>query len=900
MKTLYLIFLTTILSLFPIVSFAEHFKIFSDTGIEGNKNLRNRTLMSPDEFFGFRLTSDRIIADYKQLLEYYKYLDKVSENLLMEHVGFSTENRKMYQIIISSRNNIKNIDEIFKKQALLANPTKQLNNKELEKVINEQPIILFIGLSIHANEITASQMAPLFIYELLSEHIQKDVFNKIVIVFSTTINPDGLDKVAHWYWDTLDTSAEGTTPPFLYQKYAGHDNNRDYFMENLKETRVWSEQIFKRVYPIIVYDIHEMGPNGPRFFVPPFHDPANPAIPSTTIRDIELLGGAISSHLTDISLSGVVTNGIYDMWWHGGLRPSPNFHNQIGILTEAARVNIATPIFISFDNLIGRRGIPNTQERYINYTDVWEGGYWHSKDIALYEKETLKSLFEVALKYRKDLIRRFYERNKESIEAGENSTPYGYMFNIEENDYGRLYHLMEILNFQGVTINLLKSAVNIENYYYPPGSFVILTSQPLRQNILALLEKQEYPPRFQYPDGPPEPPYDIASWNLLQQMDIKAHRLKQPFPNFLKGEMIKLPPKLMNLKVNKDSFKNRRLEFVKRINNKGITPKGDVIGFASQKGGYILSAFNNNSYIAINRVLKKGLKVYRNVNNVVVGNNTFRPLSFIIPYKENLYDFLKELSKELSVVFYGFENFDKLTLNEVKAKRTALYESYNANSPTGWTSFVLDYFEFPYTKIHNETIKEINLKEHYDIIIFGSETYNNIVNGYEEKYPEEYRGGIGQKGLDNLLKFVKDGGSLFLIDKSSDVAIKGFEIPVINILENLSEAEFYCPGSILNLNIEHFDDPMFSGYLDNTFAYFKNSPTFEVMNNEAKVLASWPNKADEVLASGWIEGETIIEGKPAIIDMPLGKGHIYLTAFDIVHRGQPHSTFKILFNSLLK
>ncbi len=856
-------------------------------------------ILSPDEFFGFELTSDKVLADYEQLLEYYKYMANRSKNILLEKVGYSTEGRDMYQLVVSSEKNIRNLNNILLKQKKLANPTG-LSENETGGIIDSQPIIMFVGLSIHANEITATQMAPSFIYELLnidSNYID-GVLDKIVFVMSVAINPDGIDSVTHWYWDTLNTPAEGTTPPFLYQKYAGHDNNRDYFMNNLIETRVWSRQLFKRLYPIIVYDIHEMGPTGPRFFVPPFHDPANPAIPSTTIRDIELLGGAVSSHLAEINLSGVVTNGVYDMWWHGGLRPAPNFHNQIGILTEAARVNIATPIYVSFDELIGRLGVPSTKDRYINFTDVWEGGMWHSKDIATYEKETLKSLIEVSIKYRKDLIRRFYQRNANAINAGQNANPYGYIFNIDENDAGKLLALMEILNFQGIEIEALKSPMNIEGKNYPPNSFVIFLSQDQRQNILALLEKQSYPPRFLYPEGPPEPPYDIASWNLLQQMDIKADVLNQPFPNFLRESLVKIEPDFGSPAKFEDTVKKRRIKFIKKLENAGLSTFGNAIGVASETGGYIFSTYNNNYAIVLNRLLKKGIDIYKTDKNVRLLNKVFPKNSYVVPYKDDLYKELEQLSNEMSVNVYGFEEINNLTLHALKKKKIALYESYNANYPTGWVSFVLDANEFEYDKIHNNEIRSTNLKKEWDIIIFGSESYDNILNGETENYPESYRGGIEKEGLENLKSFVNNGGTLMLIDRASDVAIEGFKVPVINILKGVPEEEFYCPGSILNLTSPDSENPLFVGYNNSIFSYFKNSPTFEILDERPKVLAYWPDNSNDVLASGWIEGEELIAGKAAVVDVPIGKGHVILTAFDAVHRGQPHATFKLLFNAI--
>ncbi|MDY6821636.1 MAG: hypothetical protein SVN78_08455, partial [Deferribacterota bacterium] len=602
---------------------------------------------------------------------------------------------------------------------------------------------------------------------------------------------------------------------------------------------------------------------------------------------------------------GVVTNGIYDMWWHGGLRPAPYYHNQIGILTEAARVNIASPVFIDFDELIGRRGIPSTQERYINFTDVWEGGEWHSRDIAKYEEETLRSIIEVSVKYRKDFINRFYDRNVDAIEKGQTEPPYGYIFNIDRNDRSKLLWLMEVLNFQGIELYITKDTINIGDDIFPANSFIVLSSQPQRPNVLALLSKQEYPPRFVYPDGPPEPPYDIVSWNLIQQMSLEAKQLGQPLPEYIEENLIKIKPSSnLNLLLNnKDNLKNRRINFLNKLNDNGIDLTGKVVGHASEGGGYIFSPANDNYAVVINRLREKGYNdIYFTAYRVRYEDKVFPVNTCVVSYSKELHNNLESLAKELSINFYAISGIDQLTLKKASKKKVALYESYNENYPTGWLQFVLDAFEFKYSIVHNKDIKEGNLNSKYDLILFGSESYEDIMNGRDaDRYLDEYAGGIGKEGLNNVKDFLINGGKLLLIDEASDLAIKGLKVPVKNILDNVSESEFYCPGSILNMHIEDLNNNLFAGYSnENIFAYFKFSPTFELLDDKnIDVLATWPQNPDDILASGWILGEDLISGKSAILDVKYGEGDIIMTAFDAVHRGQPHVTFKLLFNAIL-
>ncbi|MHC4146958.1 MAG: M14 family metallopeptidase, partial [Planctomycetota bacterium] len=188
--------------------------------------------------------------------------------------------------------------------------------------------------------------------------------------------PDGLDKVIDWYERSLGKPWEGTGMPWLYQKYAGHDNNRDWFMLNLTETRLVTRVIYKQWLPNILYDIHQMGNSGARLFVPPFFDPKNPNVHPLNDHMMMIIGGHMGAALSRAGKKGILNSAMYDNWWQGGFRTTAYRHNITGLLTEAASVLIASPIFQRKSELTGsRRGMPNYAIA-TNFPDPWPGGWW--------------------------------------------------------------------------------------------------------------------------------------------------------------------------------------------------------------------------------------------------------------------------------------------------------------------------------------------------------------------------------------------------------------------------------------------------------------------------------------------------------------------------------------------
>jgi len=369
---------------------------------------------SPKSVLGFTPGSDRTIAGWSQITDYFQRLDRASDRVTVETLGQSTLKRPLIVAFISARENILALEKYKEIQQQLADPRKVTQNAQRDRLFANGKVVVAISCSIHSTEIVASQMSMQLAYELAAAQDEetREILQNTILLLIPSPNPDGIDIVANWYRKTLGTPYEGREPPELYHHYAGHDDNRDWFMLNLKETQLITRLFWHEWFPQIVYDVHQQGSNGSRFFIPPFYDPANPNISPVLLRQVGLIGHKVAADLQAAGYRGVLTNALYDTWWHGGFRTAPYFHNSIGILSEAASARLMTPSTVSRDQLArsSTRGMRNATEASTNFPDPWPAGAWRPRDIMDMEMIAARGVLSMAAKFRGSYLRNYAYR----------------------------------------------------------------------------------------------------------------------------------------------------------------------------------------------------------------------------------------------------------------------------------------------------------------------------------------------------------------------------------------------------------------------------------------------------------------------------------------------------------
>jgi len=806
------------------------FSVLSGSAFAQRAALQPAAIPSPKSVLGFTPGEDRTIAGWSQITDYFERLDRASDRVQVQTLGQSTLKRPLIVAFISARENILALPKYKEIQQLLADPRKITSDLQRDRLLANGKVVVAISCSIHSTEIVASQMSMQLAYELATaqDADTRAMLQDTILLLIPSPNPDGIDIVGNWYRKTLGTPYEGKEPPELYHHYAGHDDNRDWFMLNLKETQLITRLLWYEWFPQIVYDVHQQGSNGSRFFIPPFYDPANPNISPLLLRQVGLIGHKVAADLQAAGFEGVLTNALYDTWWHGGFRTAPYFHNSIGILSEAASARIMSPATVTNEQLArsSTRGMRSATEATTNFPDPWPAGEWHPRNIMAMEMIAARSILSMASKFRTEYLRNFYELGRKNSESPKNKGDVvAYLIPAGQARDEAVAKMVGSLVDQGIEVFRLDQELHVvlssqvlqrinpvteklgayriagpmsPMQEVPLGSYIIFLNQPQRTNVVTLFEPQIYPNRLT-PLGDAERPYDVAGWTLPLQMGVDT-------------------PAVVAIK---ETASERKLTQIKDMNQ----VRADLA-----------------------LALKKG-------EESPIKNPLKQPV------------------------------------------RVGIYRASLGNMDEGWTRYVFDTFNVPYSQLRDSDIKAGALNSKFDAIILPSQSSTQIVTGNAAgTLPQEYTGGITEAGVKNLKDFVNSGGMLICFDNACDLSIKAFNLPLRNVLDGVKSSDFYCPGSIVALDVDN-KNPIAAMMSATVPAYFINSSAYAVTDGaNVRVIARYAK--ENVLLSGWLLGEDKLRGQIALAEVGVGKGRVVLFGFRPQHRGQTWATLPFIWNAL--
>jgi len=834
---------------------------------------------SPREVLGFTPGDDYQIADYSQMLDYFRRLDAASDRVRVEVVGKSTEGRDLIVAIITDAGNFARLDRYQEIARKLAS-ARGLSDQEARALAKEGKAIVWIDSGLHALETGSAQHAFLLAYRMATDESEeaRRIRRDVILVQMPCVEPDGLDTAAYWYRQTVHTPYQDSPMPWLFGKYISYDNNRDYFMQTQAETRVVSRLLYRDWLPQIVYN-HHQGFYPARIFVPPFPDPFNPNIDAGVLRGIELVGAAMQNRYEQEGKDGVLSRYGFSSWYNGSLRTTTYFHNMIGMLTETTH-DTPSPFFYdpkelpaSFGNGWSTR-LPST-----NYPRPWPGGWIHYRDVLDYMLTGSMAVLDVASRYREDLLYRVYQVASHQIALGQTEAPVAYVIPPAQHDPPVVARFVEVLMRGGVEVQRADAPFTADQRQFPAGSYVISLAQAYRPFIKDLLEPQRYPDLRAYPGGPPEPPYDNAGWTLSYQMGVEAVPIAAPFSAALTV-----------------------------LDTYPAAAGPEVDGAASY--GYALDPRENNAVIAVQRLERRAIPVWRATTQLLAGDTTLPPGAFVFP-RSRAAELVPGFAGELGLAVHGLDARPR-ALVPLRARRIGIYKSWATEwvddwvAGEGWTRWMLDQYEIPYRSLVNADLRAGNLRAAFDVILIPDQALDDILHGYhagrrqfelphQALPPPEYQGGIEDAGVASLRTFVEQGGTLILVDRACDLATEKLGLPVRNVLAGLASTQFFAPGSIVRARVDSTAELGY-GMPGETDVFFRKSRAFAASDSSVRTVVSYAAK--DVLRSGWLVGEERMAGKGAVVEMPVGRGRVVLLGFTPYFRGQPHGTFKLLFNAL--
>lgn len=903
---------------------------------------------SPKEHFGFNIGDDYQLATYTQTEAYFQKL-AASDRTRLINIGKSEEGRNQYMMIVSSPANIKNLDH-FKDISLRLAHAENLSDEQAHALASEGKTVVWIDGGLHANETVGAHQLIETMWQLISRTDPETMrILDNVIILLTHDNPDGQELVSNWYMRETDPSKRSLNQlPRLFEKYAGHDNNRDFFMMNLKETQNINRQLYIEWMPQIMYNHHQAGPAGSVVAGPPYRDPFNYVFDPMIITSLDAVGAAINTRLNGEDKPGYTqrAGSVYSTWYNGGLRTTTYFHNMIGLLTEI--IGSPTPADIP---LVPQRLIPNGAT-----PDPVMPQKWHFRQSIDYSVSMNYAVLDYAVRYRDELLFNIYRMGKNSIDRGSkdywtlspkriaqindlyqadqaknantgrrnapaaenaaaepgapraNSIPIkyfdtvlrnpalrdarGYILSADQPDFGTVVKFMNALIRTGVLVQQATAAFTVDGKTYPAGSYVVKTDQAFRPHVVDMFEPQDHPNDFLYPGGPPVAPYDAAGWTLAYQMGVQFDRLLEPFDGPFK-----------------------RIPF-----GELQSPPMQTVPIAAKGEGYLLNASSNSSFVVTNDLLHQGVTVYR-VKDSVAGTLA-GPGSFYIPASAQAKSILEKMGGETGHVLLLKKM--PVSMEKISPARIALWDVYGGSMPSGWIRWIMEQYHFPIDILYAKAIDSGSLRAKYDVIIFpgGAIPALSAAGGNRgfggngpraDAIPAEYRSTLGRITADTsipqLKKFLEEGGNIVAIGSSTNLAYH-LKLPVRNALvemvngqeQRLPGEKFYIPGSVLRVRDNPNDESSW-GLRDGTDVYFDASPVFNispdaVAGGSIRPIAWFPD--NHPLRSGWAWGQAYLQDGVAAFVAQIGNGKLYAFGPEITFRAQTHGTFKFLFNELYK
>lgn len=840
----------------------------------------------PESFFGFKPGTDRMLFDYEKLIAYLHKLDEASPRVRMIEIGTSPMGRKMYIVFISSKDNIDHLDNLRKiNEQLALNP--DISTSERESCISNGKVFLLTTLSMHSSEVGPSQASPLIAYDLATteDPDKLEWLGNVVMMMVPNHNPDGMDLVIENYNKYKGTKYEGSSLPAVYHKYVGHDNNRDFVTLTQQDTRAINAIFSKSWFPQVMVEKHQMGTDGPRYYVPPSHDPISENIDPEMWNWTWIFGSGMAKDMINAGLKGVSQEYLFDNYWPGSTETCL-WKNVVALLTECASVNVATPVFTEFNELsVTGKGI-SEYKRSINMPDPWPGGWWRLSDIINYEKVSTYALIKTSSRYKKEILSFRTDLCKREVAAGKNTPPYFYIIPLEQHDMSEFVSLANLLDEHGLKVYRLKKDIALENRLFKKGDLVVPLAQPFRAFLKEVMEKQTYPVRHYVPNGEVIKPYDLASWSLPLHKGLSSYEIDKP--GLLPAdncEQIKFP---FTLEVKKPA----------------------------STGQLFFTVNNNESFRVAFRALGKGLKVYRTQEPVTIKDALLPAGSFMIESGSENANILKGIS--VDPVIPGSEI--RVKMDTVRMPRIGLVETNMHDMDAGWTRFIFDSYSIPFTVVHPGEFEKLKPSEKFDLLLFPDNPKSILMEGkykagadyYPTDYPPEYTKGIGKDGFEAILKFLINGGNIIswgesvnlfsgpLSVKLSDTIQEEFQLPFSNRSENLTKEGFFCPGSLLQIKLTD-GNALTQGMEERSSGFYLGNAVLStsqpIFDTDRRVIGRFPDS--HILLSGYIEKEEKLANQPAIVWIKKGKGQMVLFAIDPIFRASTPVTYKLLFNAIL-
>ncbi|MCI0491157.1 MAG: hypothetical protein L0229_31595 [Blastocatellia bacterium] len=838
---------------------------------------------SPKDVLGHHIGAPNKLTYYAEAVNYYRQLAAKTPRVKVFTIGRTDEGREIVVVAVGSEDAIRNIDQYRAYLGQLADPRNLAESQAREVIAKAKPIYHLIG-GLHSGETGPPEMLMELAYRLAVEDspVINQIRDNVIVTITPAAEPDGRDRYVDWYYrHKIEEKGEEESfggPPY-WGKYIFHDNNRDinYSQVSMRALLDW----YLAWHPPIMHDLHESVP-----FLYTFSGqaPQNSTLDPILYGELPWFSNFEMAQMTKYGMPGVWTHAFVDMWSPGYLGFMSSNHNGMLRMYETFGNGGANTMKRKIDSgRGGGRGSQTTREWY-RPLPPYKEVMWSMRNNTNYMQTGVLSALQLTSSFPRVILENFYLKSRNSIESGRKDAPFGYVIPAGQKDMTRVELVVNLLRTQGIEVGRATSEVKLKEGAFPAGSFIVKRDQPYGRLAKILLEKQDFPDANLRT-------YDDSGWTmgLHTHTDVRE--------------------------VADKAVLDAKVEPVDRLK---IT--GKVTGRAS--AAYAVAHTGSNNMITL-RYRLKDLKVQAVEASFKEGDTEFPAGSFIVSVEQggkDVYSLLKAAVEELGLTATALKSMPKAAMHDLDLPRLAVYSTWGNTQEVGWVRHALDKFEVPFDLIYKERVKQGNLRASYDLILVPNqgrsgkglvfdidprskplaytktERFKNL-GVYGES--EDITGGMGIAGVAEFEKFIEADGLVITLGRASFFPAEFGLTRTIGA--SSTSSQFYAPGPVVEAEILHSLHPIFYGYSKKTVPVrYANGPLLQVpeRDRDQQILMRFPG-GDKSVLSGLMKGAGEIRNRPAIVDVPVGRGRVILFATNPCYRWQNHGEFNMLFNAIV-
>lgn len=835
---------------------------------------------SPRDVLGHDIGAPQVLDHYDDILKYYRELAAKSARVKIIETGLTEEGRPTVVVLISSEANISGLEANKANLARLADP-RGLSEDEAKAIIaRTKPMYVALG-GLHSSETGPPEMLMELAYRLVTEDspLIGKIRDNVIVGINPATDPDGRDRYTDWYYrnkidDTDDLEPVADAP--YWGKYIYHDNNRDINFTGYSAKNLLN--FYLAWHPPVIHDLHESIP-----FLYTFSGqaPQNPTLDPILFGEMPWIANFEMAKLTAYGMPGVWTHGFVDEWSPGYVGFMSTNHNGLFKMYETFGNDGATTMLRHVKPVRGPGEPKNprdmTGREWYRPEPAYKTVDWSMRNNTNFMETGLLTALEAVADNPQTIVGNFYKKSRNSVASGRKDAPFAFLIPGDQPDMTRAAMMINLLRQQGIEVGRTTAEVTLEEGKFPAGSYIVKRDQPYGRLAKILLEKQDFPDKKLHT-------YDDTAWT----MGLMAHVKVTPSADLKALDVAATP-----------------------------VDQAQAQGSMGAPGAATYAVLDHGSInLATLRYRMKGAPIRIVETAFKAGDQEIPAGSFL--FEAKAYDQLKAAVVPLGLTAVAVAEKPTVATHEAAAPRLALYSTWGSTQNVGWVRYAFDQFETPYDLIFKDDLRKGGLRARYDVIIVPSQggTAKDLVfdipmTGKPLPYTKaaayptqgaygsssDIRGGMGLPGVEALRQFVADGGTLITLGESSAMPAEYGITPEVDV--SRPAKPFYAPGPIVDAKILKPANPLFYGYDDptTTVRWASTALLSAPFRDQNNVLMNFVG-GDKAVRSGLMVGADEVKDRPAIIDLPVGKGQVLMFATNPIYRWQNFGEFRMLYNAI--